>query len=160
MPPLRRAGPDEWRLPEAVDGQPFKRFTWSGSEWASETPGSATVLSELGLSPADLTVYGSFPTDTAHEPYVGVMVYQANWTDAARALMAFARMFSAPDSVWEETTLGTREVRRGTSAEFGPMGTTYLWIDARALYQVVCPDETYAARVAEAITPFTGDGDR
>ena len=160
LPPLPTSGPDEWRLPDAVEGQPFKRFTWTGSEWARETPGSRKVFGELGLAPGDLTVYGSFPADPAHEPYVGVMVYRANWTDVARALAAFARIFSAPESEWEETTLGTRQVRRGTSAEFGPMGTTYLWIDARALYQVVCPDEAYAARVADAITPFTDDGDR
>ena len=113
------------------------------------------MLTDLGLTPRQLTVYGSFPTDPHREPYVGVMVYQAEYVDPEHAIVVMKRIFSAPDSVWEQANLGSRTVLRGTSSEFGPMGTTYLWADATAVYQVVCPDPEYAAKAADAITPFS-----
>lgn len=152
-PATARVDASRWHLPQEIAGEPFRAFTETGPAWVRGTPGSRAVLRELGLGPRDVTVHGSFPVDLNHEPYVGIMAYEARFADPQRALIAFQRIFSAPDTVWQDTALGPMQVVRGTSREMGPMGTMYLWIDSGALYQIVCPDRTYAAVVANSLIP-------
>lgn len=148
--PVRHAGPDEWRLPDELDGQRLHKSTESGATWARDEPESRSLLLELGLAPRDLTVYGAFPD----EGLSGVIAYPAAYSDPRVAVEAFKRMLQAPETRWETIQLGELSVERGTTDEFGPEGMTYLWADRACVYQIVGPDEAAAGRLAQSITPF------